>query len=123
MPQPATQPLADVVSRALDALEALGLLAEEIKDEWTYVTDLGEAQRTRLQAIADRRPVDEVTADRAAAVDLAIEETGRIADAHKAIDWLSTFPDLVAMALDEPVGGAATDAGGAIDAAPTPRPA
>ena len=123
MPQPATQPLADVVSRALDALEALGLLAEEIEDEWTYVTDLGEAQRTRLQAIADRRPVDEVTADRAAAVVLAIEETGRIADAHKAIDWLSTFPDLVAMALDEPVGGAATDAGGAIDTAPTARPA
>jgi hypothetical protein len=38
-------------------------------------------------------------------VDAAIEEIGRITDPHRAIDWLSTFPDLVALALDEPVGG------------------
>jgi hypothetical protein len=105
MTSPTAEPIADVVSRALDALEALGLLGEDVEDEWTYVTDLVDAQRVRLERIRDRRGTSHVAAERAAAVDLAIEETGRITDPHKAIDWLSTFPDLVALALDEPVGG------------------
>ena len=108
----AAQPLADVVARALDALEALGLQGEEVEDEWTYVTDLVDAQRSRLEAILDRRPDDEIAGDRATAVALAIEEIEAIADLHKAIDWLSTFPDLVALALDEPVGGTAVASAG-----------
>ncbi|HTC85585.1 MAG TPA: hypothetical protein VK656_02710 [Candidatus Acidoferrum sp.] len=111
MTRPSAEPLSDVVARALDALETLGLLGEEIEDEWTYVTDLGQAQRVRLESIADRRPSDDVLHERAVAVDLAIEEIGRITDPHKAIDWLSTFTDLVALALDEPVGGSDIQAG------------
>ena len=107
MNPPATEPLADVITRALDALDALGLLGEDIEDEWTYVTDLADAQRARFEEIRDRRSGDEVMADRASAVTAAIEEAGRITDPHKAIDWLSTFPDLVALALDEPIGGTA----------------
>jgi hypothetical protein len=38
----------------------------------------------------------------------AIAEIGLIADPHRAIDWLSTFPHVVALALggdvDEPAG-------------------
>ena len=110
MNPPATEPLADVIARALDALDALGLLSEDIEDEWTYVTDLADAQRARFEEIRDRRSGDEVMADRASAVTAAIEEAGRIADPHKAIDWLSTFPHLVAMALDGDVDAPA-DAG------------
>jgi hypothetical protein len=39
------------------------------------------------------------------AVELASEEAGLITDPHRAIDWLSTYPELVALALGEPVGG------------------
>ena len=101
----AAEPLAAVVARAIDALDALGLKGEEIEDEWTYVTDLVDAQRLRLESVLERRPDDQVAADRVTAVALAIAETEALADPHKAIDWLSTFPDLVALALDEPVGG------------------
>jgi hypothetical protein len=37
-----------------------------------------------------------------AAVERAAAETALIADPHRAIDWLSTFPQLVLFALDEP---------------------
>jgi hypothetical protein len=93
-----------VVDRALVALDALGLLGEDVEDEWTYVTDLVAAQRSRLEAIAAGRSTEPVPPERASAVDLAIAETAAIADPHRAIDWLSTYPDIVALALDEPVG-------------------
>ena len=35
------------------------------------------------------------------AIDRAIDEIGRIADPHRAIDWLSTFPQVVLLALGE----------------------
>ena len=35
------------------------------------------------------------------AVDRAIEEIAQIADEHRAIDWLSTFPQVVLLALGE----------------------
>ena len=102
-----------VVDRALAALDALGLLGEDVEDEWTYVTDLAAAQRARLEGIADRRAGEPLSATRAAAVDAAIAETGAIVDPHRAIDWLSTFPDLVALAIDEPIGSSGVAGGGA----------
>jgi len=38
----------------------------------------------------------------AAAIERAAAETALIADPHRAIDWLSTFPQVVLFALDEP---------------------
>ncbi|MFI5225061.1 MAG: hypothetical protein ACHQ3P_00125 [Candidatus Limnocylindrales bacterium] len=108
-----TDTVDDVVDRALAALDALGLLGEDVEDEWTYVTDLVVAQQARLEGIVDRRAGEPLSATRAAAVDAAIAETGAIVDPHRAIDWLSTFPDLVALALDEPIGSAADAVGGA----------
>jgi len=95
-----------VVGRAVDAVAVLETLGEEVADEWTYVTDLARVQRRRLAEIADRRRGTSLASDRVTAIDLAIAEVGRIVDPHRAIDWLSTFPDLVALALDEPIGGA-----------------
>jgi hypothetical protein len=89
------------LGRALDACDALQLLGEEVEDEWTYVTDLGDAWRARLGAIIDARGEEPLDDTRVAAVDRAIDEVSRIADRHRAIDWLSTFPQVVLVAIGE----------------------
>jgi hypothetical protein len=91
----------DVIARALDAYEGLGTLGEEVEDEWTYVTDLGAAWRERLEAVAAARGAEAADPRAAEAVELVIEEIGRIEDPHRAIDWLSTFPQVVLVAFGE----------------------
>ena len=49
--------------------------------------------------VGGSQPGRPVTTNQIAAVDEAIAEIGLIADPHKAIDWLSTFPHVVALAL------------------------
>lgn len=97
----------DLLDRASATVDALGALGEEVEDEWTYVTDLVAAQRLRLETVAGRRGGDPADAAAEHAVELAVEEAGLIVDPHRAIDWLSTFPELVALAIGEPVGGEA----------------
>ena len=89
------------LSHALEALDGLQQLGEDVEDEWTYVTDLGEAWRERLEAVADERGDDPLPEGRAAAVDRAIQEAGLITDPHRAIDWMSTFPQVVLVAVGE----------------------
>jgi hypothetical protein len=96
-PSAATRGLALVSSLA--ALDALAELGEEIDDEWTYVTTLAEAGRARLRAAAGPDLGLALRADRVGAVGAACEETARITDPHRAIDWLSTFPAVVELAL------------------------
>ncbi len=91
----------DLIDRALDAYAVLEELGEEIEDEWSYVADLSDAWRTRLDAIAAHRGAGEASDEAGAAVDLAIDEIGRIEDPHRAIDWLSTFPQVVLLAIGE----------------------
>jgi hypothetical protein len=95
-----------LLGRAIETLEALGALGEDVEDEWTYVTDLVAAQRLRLEAIAERRGDEPADLATERAIELAAEEVGLITDPHRAIDWLSTFPELVALAVGEPVGAA-----------------
>lgn len=89
------------IDRVADAYAALGELGEEIEDEWSYVTDLTEAWRVRLDEVANARGVSPLAPEVSAAFDRAIDEIGRIDDPHRAIDWLSTFPQVVLLALDE----------------------
>jgi len=89
------------LGRALDALDALQLLGEEIEDEWTYVTDLGETWRGRLDAVVEARGDESLSDAGAAAIDRAVDEVSRIGDPHRAIDWLSTFPQVVLAAVGE----------------------
>ncbi len=103
-----SEPIEDLVGAAVETVAGLESIGEAIDDAWTYVTDLASAQRRRLAEIAARRAGEGLAPERASAVLLAIEEAGRIADPHRAIDWLSTFPDIVALALDEPIGGPAS---------------
>jgi hypothetical protein len=91
--------LRDLVQEALAAYEELQGLAEDVEEEWTYVTDVAAAWRERIEAVIDERRSESVTELEAAAVGRAIDEVGRIGDPHRAIDWLSTFPQIVLVAL------------------------
>ena len=51
--------------------------------------------------VAVRRGTEIAPDERGAAVDRVISEVGLISDPHRAIDWLSTFPQVVLLALDE----------------------
>lgn len=89
------------IDRVLDAYASLADLGEEIEDEWSYVNDLAEAWRARLAEVADRRGSEPAPDRVSAAIDRAITEIGLIDDPHRAIDWLSTFPQIVLLAFGE----------------------
>ena len=91
----------DLIDRALDAYAVLEELGEQIEDEWSYVADLSDAWRTRLDSVSAHHGADDASDEASAAIDLAVDEIGRIEDPHRAIDWLSTFPQVVLLALDE----------------------
>ena len=91
----------DAIDRANEAYATLGELGETIDEEWSYVTDLGESWGARLEEIAADRGDQPLDPDVSAAIDRAIGEVGRITDPHRAIDWLSTFPQVVLVALGE----------------------
>ena len=91
----------DQAREALAAYEILAGLAEDIEDEWTYVTDLAASWQERLEQLIADRGSEPVAPAEEAAVDRAIDEIGRITDPHRAIDWLSTFPQVVLIAFGE----------------------
>lgn len=90
-----------VIDRALDAYATLAERGEEVDDEWSYVNDLADAWRERLIELADQRGAEPAPDPATAAVDRAIAEIQLITDPHRAIDWLSTFPQVVLLALGE----------------------
>jgi hypothetical protein len=95
-------PVIDVtIARALAAYDTLTALGEEIEDEWSYVNDLATAWRDRLEEVAGANAGAAIAPAADAAVDRAIDEIGLITDPHRAIDWLSTFPQVVLLALGE----------------------
>ena len=96
---PAT--VAQAIDRVLTAYADLTALGEEIEDEWSYVNDLATAWRERLEDVADARPDALLSDEVDAAIDRAIDEINRIADPHRAIDWLSTFPQVTLLAFGE----------------------
>ena len=90
----------DPVTRALTAYEALISLAEEVEDEWSYVQDLAGAWRAELERVgAVGDPPGDAAAS--AAIDRLADEVALISDPHRAIDWLSTYPQAVLLALGE----------------------
>lgn len=89
------------VLRFLTAYEALVELGEDVEDEWSYVNDLSNAWRARLEELADRRADEPLAPESTRAVDTLIAEIGSIRDPHRAIDWLSTAPQVALLALGE----------------------
>jgi hypothetical protein len=89
----------ELVTQALHAYDALVSLGEEVEDEWGYVQDLSGAWRPLLTAAAGTRAATQASAAEAAAIERLSDEVARITDPHRAIDWLSTFPQAVLLAL------------------------
>ena len=104
--QSTTATAGEVVDRAAEAYSALAELAETIEDEWQYVTDLVDFYLPGIRSLAEPDPALILGAAEVAAVDEAIAEIALIDDPHKAIDWLSTFPHVVGLALGGDVDGA-----------------
>ncbi len=94
--------VADLIDRALAGFDALAATAEPIADELQYVTDLETVWRARLRAVAGARGTEAAPPGTEAAVDALVDEAGRVSDPHRAIDWLSTLPQVALAALGEP---------------------
>lgn len=93
--------VATLVARASVAFDALAVTAEPVSDEWQYVTDLGTVWKARLEAVVTSRGTEPAPAGAEAALDALEAEVARITDPHKAIDWLSTVPQVALAALGE----------------------
>lgn len=91
----------ELLDRAILAHRALADVGEAVEDEWTYVNDLHDAWAARLTELADARGDEPVAAGASDAIDEAIAEIESIADPQRAIDWLSTFPQVVLLAVGE----------------------
>ncbi len=91
----------DAIDRALTAYARLTERAEEVEDEWSYVNDLSAVWRERLELAAGSWTGAPLDPSVDAAIDRLIEEVDRIGDPHRAIDWLSTFPQVALLALGE----------------------
>ena len=94
--------VADLIDRALAGFDSLTATAEPVEDEYQYVTDLGTVWRARLRAVAAARGTEPAPPGTDEAVTALVDEAARIADPHRAIDWLSTFPQVALAALGEP---------------------
>ena len=94
--------LRDLIERTIAAHRTLADLGEEVEDEWTYVNDLHAAWSARLSEVAASRGAEPAAAALIAAIEEAIAETESGFDPHRAIDWLSTLPQVVLLALGEP---------------------
>ena len=93
--------VADAIAAASSAYDALAELAEDAEDEWSYVTDLADTWRQRLAEVADGRGSEPAGPGVAEAVAVLSAEAGAIDDPHRAIDWLSTFPQVLLIAVGE----------------------
>jgi len=96
---PAT--VADLIDRALAGFDALAAKAEPIADEWQYMTDLDTVWRARLRAVAAARGDEPAPPGADDAIAVLVEEAARVTDGHRAIDWLSTLPQVALAALGE----------------------
>ena len=92
-----------LLTSAIAAEEALAELGETIEDEWSYVNDLREAWTDRLAEVAGGPTGGgQAPAEIVEAIELAIAEAALIRDPHRAIDWLSTLPQVVLLAAESP---------------------
>ena len=98
-PDPAT--VGGAIDQATATIEALASLGEDVEDEWQYVQDLSEVWLARFHEVAEARGAEALAQDDGSAIGLISAEAGRIADPHRAIDWLSTYPQVVLVALGE----------------------
>jgi hypothetical protein len=97
---PAT--VSDCIARALQGFALLASTAERVEDEWQYVTDLGTVWRGRFAQVDAARSAEPAPPGAEAAMAALLDEAARITDPHRAIDWLSTLPQVALAAIGEP---------------------
>ena len=93
--------VADAIAAAQAAYDTLAELAEDVEDEWSYVNDLATAWRDRFDEVVAAREDEPVGVGVAAAIEAVAAEAAAIDDPHRAIDWLSTCPQVVLIGLGE----------------------
>jgi hypothetical protein len=93
--------VAQLIDRALEALAILDATAAPVDDELQYVTDLGTVWSTRLRAVAAARGAEVASAETQAAIEVLVAEAALVSDPHRAIDWLSTLPQVTLAAMGE----------------------
>lgn len=91
----------ELIERSVAAHARLGLVAEAVEDEATYLADLQTVWTARLRAVAAARGTEPADAGAVGALEAVEAQVGRIADPHRAFDWLSTLPQVVLLALGE----------------------
>lgn len=93
--------VAAVLATARAGYEELFAVAEAIEDEWPDTEALAAAWRDRFDEVDAARGTEPAPAAVVIAVDALVAESRRIDDPHRAIDWLSTFPQVLLLALGE----------------------
>ena len=93
--------IGDAFAAARIAYDDLTSLAEEVEDEWSYVNDLATAWIERMDAVAAARGSEAAPPGLGNAVTALAAEAGAVDDPHRAIDWLSTFPQVLLVAVGE----------------------
>lgn len=102
---------AALVGAARGALNRLADLGETIGDEWQYVNDLRRVWGNRLDTLAaelaarpQRWSADpQLLSALAGALQTVVAECQLVTDPNRAIDWLSTLPQIVFAAAGRPV--------------------
>jgi hypothetical protein len=94
--------IAELIVRARAAFEVLATTAEPIADEFQYLADLETVWGARLAAVTQARGAEAAPAGSEAAIDALEAEATAITDPHRAIDWMSTLPQVALAALGEP---------------------
>lgn len=93
--------VADLVARARAAFEGLAATAEPVAEELQYLADLETVWVARLRAVADARGGEAAPDGAEAAIEALETEAAAISDPHRAIDWMSTLPQVALAALGE----------------------
>jgi len=91
----------ELMERAIAALEMLALTAEPVDDEHQYVRDLVLVWTARLRAVGADRATQAGAPELDDAIDWIAAEAARVSDPHRAIDWLSTLPQVALLAVGE----------------------
>jgi hypothetical protein len=100
-PDEPTWTVADAIASVRAAYDDLASLAEDVEDEWSYVTDLAASWTARLEDVVIARGSALAGNGVTEAVAALTAELAEIDDPHRAIDWLSTAPQVALIALGE----------------------
>lgn len=93
--------VAEFIARAQAAFGVLAATAEPVADEFQYLADLEVVWTARLRAVAEARGAEPAPPGADGAIAALEAEAARIADPHRAIDWMSTLPQVALAALGE----------------------